>query len=162
MALVIFQSSKPDEIGTFLGFCQNQSDIDNGSYVKEDEYITISISDDEVAKMKQDILNPQSYDSSNNISWTDQDAPLPPGPNPYPPVHLFTTDEYNQQRTSLVNTYNQFKSVNPSYYNIAAVNAAIATAEGIDTAAIGGTSKQNFFYFMYAADNDYLHPSELV
>tara|TARA_R100000742_G_C4253898_1_gene71975 strand:+ start:202 stop:678 length:477 start_codon:yes stop_codon:yes gene_type:complete len=158
VALAIFESGKPDEIGTFIGFCQNQSDIDNGSYVKEDEYITISISDDEVAKMKQDILNPQSYDSSNNISWTDQDAPLPPGT----PVHIYTTDEYNQQRTSLVNTYNQFKSLTPSYYNIAAVNAAIATAEGIDTAAIGGTSKQNFFYFMYAADNDYLHPSELV
>jgi len=162
VALVIFQSSKPDEIGTFLGFCQNQSDIDNGSYVKEDEYKTISISDDEFAKMKQDIINPQSYDSSDNIAWNDRDAPLPPGPTPYPPVHLFTTDDYDQQRTTIVNIYNQLKSVNPNYYNIAAVNAAISTAEGIDTAAIGGTSKETFYYFMYAADNDYLHPSQLV
>ena len=158
MALAIFQSSKPDEIGTYIGFCQNQSDIDNGSYVKADEYITISISDDEVAKMKQDILNPQSYDSSNNITWKERDYTPDPGAS----IYLLTTDDYDQQRTKILNLYNQLKSVNPNYYNIAAVNAAISTAEGIDTAAIGGTSREQFYYFMYAADNDYLHPSQLV
>ena len=157
MAIVIFANNETDKYGSYIAFCNSQSDIDNGVNVKNDDYITIDLSDDEYTKMKQNKLTPISYDASNNITWNDRDAAVAGAPD-----FTYTEADYTTQKQDVLDTYNAFKEAHPSYYNMDALNSAIATAESIDPAAIGGTSDQFIWYFMWEADNNFLAPTELV
>ena len=102
--------------------------------------------------MKQDITWPVSYNSSNNITWNNRDDTIDP----------LSQEDYQIQKTQLLEEYNVVKSQNPNYSKMTELNAAISTLEGIDPATIGGTSNYNIQYFMYQADNNYLHPCEVI
>ena len=102
--------------------------------------------------MKQYITLPVSYNSSNNITWNNRDDTIDP----------LSQEDYQIQKTQLLEEYNVVKSQNPNYSKMTELNAAISTLEGIDPATIGGTSNYNIQYFMYQADNNYLHPCEVI
>ena len=78
MSFLLFKANMPDTQGTLLGMAKTQSDIDNATKIQSDSYVSISVSDDEYAKMKQDIMWPISHDSSNNISWNNRDDTIDP------------------------------------------------------------------------------------
>ena len=78
MSFLLFKSNMSDTQGVLLGMAKTQSDIDNATKIQNDSYVSISVSDDEYAKMKQDIMWPISYDSSNNISWNNRDDTIDP------------------------------------------------------------------------------------
>jgi|TARA_R100000322_G_C5429538_1_gene188269 hypothetical protein len=141
-----------DTQGVLLGMAKTQSDIDNATKIQNDSYVSISVSDDEYAKMKQDIMWPISYDSSNNISWNNRDDTIDP----------LSQENYETQKKELLEEYDIVKTQNPNYSKMTELNAAISTLEGIDPATIGGTSNYNIQYFMYQADNNYLHPCEVI
>ena len=144
MSFLLFKASMPDTKGILLGMAKTQSDIDNSAKIQKDNYVSISVSDDEYAKMKQDITWPVSYNSSNNITWNNRDDTIDP----------LSQEDYQIQKTQLLEEYNVVKSQNPNYSKMTELNAAISTLEGIDPATIGGTSNYNIQYFMYQADNN--------
>ena len=152
MSFLLFKSNMSDTQGVLLGMAKTQSDIDNATKIQNDSYVSISVSDDEYAKMKQDIMWPISYDSSNNISWNNRDDTIDP----------LSQENYETQKKELLEEYDIVKSQNPNYSKMTELNAAISTLEGIDPATIGGTSNYNIQYFMYQADNNYLHPCEVI
>tara|TARA_R100001086_G_scaffold87710_1_gene42871 strand:+ start:662 stop:1120 length:459 start_codon:yes stop_codon:yes gene_type:complete len=152
MSFLLFKANMPDTQGTLLGMAKTQSDIDNATKIQSDSYVSISVSDDEYAKMKQDIMWPISHDSSNNISWNNRDDTIDP----------LSQENYETQKKELLEEYNIVKSQNPNYSKMTELNAAISTLEGIDPATIGGTSNYNIQYFMYQADNNYIHPCEVI
>ena len=152
MSFLLFKSNMSDTQGVLLGMAKTQSDIDNATKIQNDSYVSISVSDDEYAKMKQDIMWPISYDSSNNISWNNRDDTIDP----------LSQENYQTQKKELLEEYNIVKTQNPNYSKMTELNAAISTLEGIDPATIGGTSNYNIQYFMYQADNNYLHPCEVI
>ena len=152
MSFLLFKASMPDTKGILLGMAKTQSDIDNSAKIQKDNYVSISVSDDEYAKMKQDLTWPVSYNSSNNITWNNRDDTIDP----------LSQEDYQIQKTQLLEEYNVVKSQNPNYSKMTELNAAISTLEGIDPATIGGTSNYNIQYFMYQADNNYLHPCEVI
>lgn len=152
MSFLLFKSNMSDTQGVLLGMAKTQSDIDNATKIQNDSYISISVSDDEYAKMKQDIMWPISYDSSNNISWNNRDDTIDP----------LSQENYQTQKKELLEEYDIVKTQNPNYSKMTELNAAISTLEGIDPATIGGTSNYNIQYFMYQADNNYLHPCEVI
>ena len=152
MSFLLFKSNMSDTQGVLLGMAKTQSDIDNATKIQNDSYVSISVSDDEYAKMKQDIMWPISYDSSNNISWNNRDDTIDP----------LSQENYQTQKKELLEEYDIVKSQNPNYSKMTELNAAISTLEGIDPATIGGTSNYNIQYFMYQADNNYLHPCEVI
>ena len=156
MSLVIFKSNSADTKGVLFGMAKNQSDIDNSTEVSKNDYMTIAISDEEYAKMKQDLIWPISYDSSNNITWNDRSDD--DGVDPW----TYSQEDYQNQKTNLLDRYNTIKTQRPDYPKMTELNAAISTLEGIDPATIGGTSNNNIQYFMYQADNNFLHPSEVI
>lgn len=152
MSFLLFKSNMSDTQGVLLGMAKTQSDIDNATKIQNDSYVSISVSDDEYAKMKQDIMWPISYDSSNNISWNNRDDTIDP----------LSQENYQTQKKELLEEYDIVKTQNPNYSKMTELNAAISTLEGIDPATIGGTSNYNIQYFMYQADNNYLHPCEVI
>ena len=152
MSFLLFKANMSDTQGVLLGMAKTQSDIDNATKIQNDSYVSISVSDDEYAKMKQDIMWPISYDSSNNISWNNRDDTIDP----------LSQENYETQKKELLEEYDIVKSQNPNYSKMTELNAAISTLEGIDPATIGGTSNYNIQYFMYQADNNYLHPCEVI
>ena len=152
MSFLLFKANMSDTQGVLLGMAKTQSDIDNATKIQNDSYISISVSDDEYAKMKQDIMWPISYDSSNNISWNNRDDTIDP----------LSQENYQTQKKELLEEYDIVKTQNPNYSKMTELNAAISTLEGIDPATIGGTSNYNIQYFMYQADNNYLHPCEVI
>ena len=152
MSFLLFKANMSDTQGVLLGMAKTQSDIDNATKIQNDSYISISVSDDEYAKMKQDIMWPISYDSSNNISWNNRDDTIDP----------LSQENYETQKKELLEEYDIVKTQNPNYSKMTELNAAISTLEGIDPATIGGTSNYNIQYFMYQADNNYLHPCEVI
>ena len=152
MSFLLFKSNMSDTQGVLLGMAKTQSDIDNATKIQNDSYISISVSDDEYAKMKQDIMWPISYDSSNNISWNNRDDTIDP----------LSQENYQTQKKELLEEYDIVKTQNPNYSKMTELNAAISTLEGIDPATIGGTRNYNIQYFMYQADNNYLHPCEVI
>tara|TARA_R100000149_G_C5869431_1_gene133605 strand:+ start:664 stop:1122 length:459 start_codon:yes stop_codon:yes gene_type:complete len=152
MSFLLFKSNMSDTQGVLLGMAKTQSDIDNATKIQNDSYVSISVSDDEYAKMKQDIMWPISYDSSNNISWNNRDDTIDP----------LSQENYETQKKELLEEYDIVKTQNPNYSKMTELNAAISTLEGIDPATIGGTSNYNIQYFMYQADNNYLHPCEVI
>ena len=152
MSFLLFKANMSDTQGVLLGMAKTQSDIDNATKIQNDSYVSISVSDDEYAKMKQDIMWPISYDSSNNISWNNRDDTIDP----------LSQENYETQKKELLEEYDIVKTQNPNYSKMTELNAAISTLEGIDPATIGGTSNYNIQYFMYQADNNYLHPCEVI
>tara|TARA_A100001391_G_scaffold9178_1_gene5928 strand:- start:2841 stop:3299 length:459 start_codon:yes stop_codon:yes gene_type:complete len=152
MSFLLFKANMSDTQGVLLGMAKTQSDIDNATKIQNDSYVSISVSDDEYAKMKQDIMWPISYDSSNNISWNNRDDTIDP----------LSQENYQTQKKELLEEYDIVKTQNPNYSKMTELNAAISTLEGIDPATIGGTSNYNIQYFMYQADNNYLHPCEVI
>ena len=139
MSFLLFKASMPDTKGILLGMAKTQSDIDNSAKIQKDNYVSISVSDDEYAKMKQDITWPVSYNSSNNITWNNRDDTIDP----------LSQEDYQIQKTQLLEEYNVVKSQNPNYSKMTELNAAISTLEGIDPAPIGGPSNFNIQYFIY-------------
>ena len=92
MSFLLFKASMPDTKGILLGMAKTQSDIDNSAKIQKDNYVSISVSDDEYAKMKQDITWPVSYNSSNNITWNNRDDTIDP----------LSQEDYQIQKTQLL------------------------------------------------------------
>lgn len=154
MAFLLFKPNVPNQEGMVLALAKDQTAIDNGSWINNEETNKIEITTDQYNQIKQDLITPQTYDDSNNIQWRDMTE--------VGEVPVWTADDLNAQRTTIVNNYTTIKNNEPNYPNMAAIDSAISLMNGLDFSSVDGTDDKDVWYYAYQADNSYLHILEIM
>lgn len=154
MAFLLFKPNVPNQEGMVVALAADQTAIDNGLWINNEETNKIEITTDQYNQIKQDLIAPLSYDDSNNIQWRDM--------SDVGEASVLTTEELNTQRASIVENYTTIKNNEPNYPNMSAIDSAISLMNGLDFTAVGGTDDKNVWYYAYQADNSYLHILEIM